>query len=192
MSGSLLELKDNSKYTFEEAIGLATYTNSTSTVLSYVSIFETLWIQSELREELLNRSMAQKEFINVAAHELRDPVQPILGLSEMLLNTDTISEGNSRNNAVIQKEIIEIIVRNAKRLHRLTEDILDVTRIEGKTLKLNKQRFFIVRTLREMIKDYAEMLDESDYQQRGSNCQNSQGCYYVSLHKTCSSGLLIK
>lgn len=75
--------------------------------------------------------MAQKEFINVAAHELRDPVQPILGLSEMLLNTDTISEGNSRNNAVIQKEIIEIIVRNAKRLHRLTEDILDVTRIEG-------------------------------------------------------------
>lgn len=153
----VVELKDDSKYTFEEAIGLATYSNSTSTVLSYVSIFETLWIQSELREELLNRSMAQKEFINVAAHELRDPVQPILGLSEMLLNTVTISESNSRNNAVIQKEIIEIIVRNAKRLHRLTEDILDVTRIEGKTLKLNKQRFFIVRTLREMIKDYAEI-----------------------------------
>lgn len=153
----VVELKDDSKYKFEEAIGLATYSNSTSTVLSYVSIFETLWIQSELREELLNRSMAQKEFINVAAHELRDPVQPILGLSEMLLNTDTISEGNSRNNAVIQKEIIEIIVRNAKRLHHLTEDILDVTRIEGKTLKLNEQRFFIVRTLKEMIKDYAEI-----------------------------------
>ena len=151
----VVELKDDSKFTFEEAIGLATYSNSTSTVLSYVSIFETLWIQSELREELLNRSMAQKEFINVAAHELRDPVQPILGLSEMLLNTDTISEGNSKNSIVIQKEIIEIIVRNAKRLRRLTEDILDVTRIEGKTLKLNKQRFFIVRALREMIKDYA-------------------------------------
>jgi hypothetical protein len=53
----VVELKDDSKYTFEEAIGLATYSNSTSIVLSYVSIFETLWIQSELREELLNRSM---------------------------------------------------------------------------------------------------------------------------------------
>jgi signal transduction histidine kinase len=73
----------------------------------------------------------------------------------MLLNTDAISEGNSRNNVVIRKEIVEIIVRNAKRLRRLTEDILDVTRIEGKTLKLNKQRLFIARTLREMIKDYA-------------------------------------
>jgi two-component system, OmpR family, sensor histidine kinase VicK len=63
----VVELKDDSKFTFEEAIGLATYSNSTSTVLSYVSIFETLWIQSELREELLHRSMAQKEFINIAA-----------------------------------------------------------------------------------------------------------------------------
>ena len=153
----VVELKDDSKYTFEEAIGLATYSNSKSTVLSYVSIFETLWKQSELKEELLNRSMAQKEFINVAAHELRDPVQPILGLSEILLNAYTISEGDSRNNSVMQKEIIKIIVRNAKRLRRLTEDILDVTRIEGKTLKLNKQSFFIVRTLSEMIKDYAEL-----------------------------------
>jgi len=100
--------------------------------------------------------MAQKEFINIAAHELRNPIQPILGLSEILLKAnDTVFNGSSRNNILIQKEIVEIIARNARRLRRLTEDILDVTRIEGKSLRLNKQSFFIVRTMREMIKDYA-------------------------------------
>jgi signal transduction histidine kinase len=98
--------------------------------------------------------MAQKEFINIAAHELRNPIQPILGLSEILQKADAIFNGNNRRNN-IQKEIVDIIVRNARRLQRLTEDILDVTRIEGKTFRLNKQSLFIVRTLREMIKDYA-------------------------------------
>ena len=50
--------------------------------------------------------------------------------------------------------MVEIIVRNARRLQRLTEDILDITRIEGKTLKLNKHNFILVRTIRGMIKDY--------------------------------------
>lgn len=63
----VVELKDDSKDNLEEAIGLATYSNSKSTVLSYVSIFDTLWKQSELREELI-RSKAQQEFINIAAH----------------------------------------------------------------------------------------------------------------------------
>ena len=77
----VIELKDDTKEISEEAIGLAAYSNSKSTVLSYVSIFESLWIQSKLREELLIRSLAQKEFINIAAHELRTPIQ---GLSEIL------------------------------------------------------------------------------------------------------------
>jgi two-component system, OmpR family, sensor histidine kinase VicK len=158
----VVELKDDTKNDLKEAIGLATYSNSESTVLSYVSIFETLWKQSELREELLAHSMAQKEFINVAAHELRNPIQPILGLSEILLKADDTVFNSSRNNTLIQKEIVEIIVRNARRLWRLTEDILDVTRIEGKSLKLNKQSFSIVRTLSEMIKDYASDMRNSN------------------------------
>jgi hypothetical protein len=68
----VIELKDDTKDDPKEAIGLATYSNSKSTVLSYVSIFDALWKQSELREELLIYSMAQKEFINIAAHELRN------------------------------------------------------------------------------------------------------------------------
>jgi two-component system, OmpR family, sensor histidine kinase VicK len=80
----IIELKDDTKQSSNKAIGLAAYSNSKSTVLSYVSIFESLWKYSELREELLIQNMAQKEFINIATHELRNPIQPILGLSEVL------------------------------------------------------------------------------------------------------------
>jgi two-component system sensor histidine kinase VicK len=144
----VVELKDDTKATSEEAIGQAVYSNSKSTVLSYVSIFESLWIQSELREELLVRSLAQREFINIAAHELRTPIQPILGLAGIL---------SSRLDAE-NKEFIEVIMRNARRLERLTEDILDITRIEGKTLKLNRQSFLIAKTIREIIQDYTAQL----------------------------------
>jgi two-component system, OmpR family, sensor histidine kinase VicK len=122
--------------------------------LSYVSIFDTLWKQSELREELVNYSMAQKEFINVAAHELRNPIQPILGLSDILQRSDTFLDGNKKDKTKQEKEMVDIIARNARRLQRLTEDILDVTRIEGRTLKLNKRNFVLVEIIREMVEDY--------------------------------------
>ena len=93
----VIELKDDTKDNFEEAIGLATYSNSKSTVLSYVSIFDTLWKQSELRDELVIRSLAQKEFINIAAHELRNPIQPILGLSDVLPRSDVFNDSNKNN-----------------------------------------------------------------------------------------------
>jgi two-component system, OmpR family, sensor histidine kinase VicK len=147
----VVELKDDTKDDIKEAIGLATYSNSKSTVLSYVSIFDTLWKQSELREELVIHNMAQKEFINVAAHELRNPIQPILGLSDVLLRSDVFLD-RSELNENKQKEMVEIIARNARRLQRLTEDILDVTKIDSKTLKLTKQSFDLAVTIREMIR----------------------------------------
>jgi two-component system, OmpR family, sensor histidine kinase VicK len=80
----VMELRDDSKTTFVEAIGLSTYSNSKAGVLSYVAIFENLWVQSDLYEQLKINDKMQKEFINIAAHELRTPVQPILGLSAIL------------------------------------------------------------------------------------------------------------
>jgi signal transduction histidine kinase len=167
----VVELKDDSKDNLEEAIGLATYSNSKSTVLSYVSIFDTLWKQSELREELIIHSKAQQEFINIAAHELRTPIQPILGLSDVLLQSDILfdnSKGKSqskskiKNNETTIREMIQIIARNAKRLQRLTEDILDITKIESKTLKLKKQRFILSKILEEIVDDYnAEIRDSN-------------------------------
>jgi signal transduction histidine kinase len=128
----VMELRDDSKRTFDEAIGLSTYSNSRPGVLSYVSIFENLWKQTELYEQLKYQDKMQKEFINIAAHELKTPIQPILGLTEVL---------RSQIKDVKQQEILEITIRNAKRLQRLSNDILDVTKIEGKSLELNKEEF---------------------------------------------------
>jgi hypothetical protein len=46
-----VEVNDDTKENFQEAIGLATYSNSESTVFSNVSMFESLWIQSELDKQ---------------------------------------------------------------------------------------------------------------------------------------------
>ena len=128
----VMELRDDSKRTFDEAIGLSTYSNSRPGVLSYVSIFENLWKQTELYEQLKIHDRMQQEFINVAAHELRTPIQPIISLTEML---------RSKIKDVKQQEMLEVTIRNAKRLQMLTNDILDVTKIEGKSLELNKEEF---------------------------------------------------
>src|SRR5215213_677988 len=130
----VMELKDDSKKTFQEAIGLSTYSNSKAGVLSYVSMFESLWKQTELYEKLKGNEKMQKEFINIAAHELRTPIVPILNLSELLYSN---AEGKQLQlEEEQQKEMLGIILRNANRLHQLTEDILDVTRIESQTLQI--------------------------------------------------------
>jgi signal transduction histidine kinase len=135
----VMELRDDSKATFDEAIGLSTYSNSKGGVLSYVAIFENLWKQTELyedirkaHEQLKLQDIMQKEFINIAAHELKTPIQPILSLTKVL---------RSQIKDVKQKELLEVAIRNAKRLQQLTNDILDVTKIEGRSLELNKEDF---------------------------------------------------
>jgi signal transduction histidine kinase len=141
----VMELRDDLKSTFAEAIGLSTYSNSKAGVLSYVAIFENLWVQSDLYEQLKIHDKMQKEFINIAAHELRTPVQPILSLSEILQS--------DRSNNTKQQEFLDAIVRNAKRLQRLTENILDITRIESHSLELRKQRFSLNENIRNVIND---------------------------------------
>ena len=162
----VMELRDDSKTTYDEAIELSTYSNSKAGVLSYVAIFDNLWEQTELYEQLkiTNERLAtaieqlkvhdkiQKEFIDIAAHELRTPIQPILGLSDLLLHS-TQSEKK-------QREMIDVIVRNAKRLQRLTEDILDVTKIESKSLGLKKELFNLSEMLRNSITDSNQIIKE--------------------------------
>jgi signal transduction histidine kinase len=87
---------------------------------------------SQANQQLKVHDKMQREFINIAAHELRTPVQPILGLSEVLQSKATDEK---------QRIIADIISRNAKRLQGLAEDILDVTRIESHSLKLRKEEF---------------------------------------------------
>jgi signal transduction histidine kinase len=154
-----IELKDDTKQTTIEAIGLATYSNSQSTVVSYASIFETLWTQTELYDQIRESSMRleeankqliahdkiQREFINIAAHELRTPIQPILGLADILRSKET-HHGQ-------EAEFLDAIVRNAKRLQRLSEDILDISRIESFSLDLKKESFNLSEMILNAIAD---------------------------------------
>ncbi len=84
-----------------------------------------------VNEELKIHDKLQKEFINIAAHELRTPIQPILSLTEVLRSKIKDSE---------QLAMLDAAIRNAKRLRRLTENILDITKIEGKSLQLEKAK----------------------------------------------------
>jgi two-component system sensor histidine kinase VicK len=147
-----MEKTDDSKENFVEAIGLSTYSNSGPTVMSYISMFESLWRQAGLYEELweANRQLQihdkmQREFINIASHEMKTPTQAILGTTGLLQHYPEKRE-----------ELIEIIGRNAKRLQTLISNILDVTRIESQTLILNKERFNMHDLISFVTEEYKE------------------------------------
>jgi two-component system, OmpR family, sensor histidine kinase VicK len=143
----IIELKDDTKENYHDAAGLAAYSNSKPIALSYVSIFETLWKQGELYERLKAYNMMQKEFINIAAHELRTPVQPILGLSQVLLT--------KKNGTEHSEEMLHVINRNAERLRQLIEDILDVTKIESQALHLKNERFALNELIQNVIYEFS-------------------------------------
>jgi signal transduction histidine kinase len=146
----VMELKDKKEdYSTETAaaaiaeIGISTYSNSKPTVLSYLSIFETLWRQTELFEQLKQSDILKTEFINIAAHELRTPTQTILGYCEMI---DLFPEKKD--------EYINPIKRNSERLYKLTQDILDVAKIESNSLKLDIEKLELNEVVNETVIDF--------------------------------------
>ncbi len=141
----IIETKDDSKDNSYDAAGLAAYSNSKLIASAYASIFEGLWKQTELQqklnkmyEKLKTHDRMQKEFIDIAAHELRTPIQPILGLTGDLIRSNN---GKDKRSTAAQGELLGVIMRNAMKLQRLADDILDVTKIESKSLNLNKEFF---------------------------------------------------
>ena len=148
------ELKDPKAEKFSEAIGFTVYSNSKVGVDSLRSVFELLWKERKLNENLKIHDKMQQEFINIAAHELRTPVQPIIGLSQILLS--------KRGKIEDHVELIQTIGRNAKRLQRLTEDILDVTRIETQSLKLNVERVNLNELISDIIEDQKNEIEKTN------------------------------
>jgi signal transduction histidine kinase len=144
------ELKKPGADNFSDAIGLVVYSNRRITVDSFQSIFELLWNEHKLIEELRKADRMQKEFIGIAAHELKTPIQAILGMSGLLKYYPERTD-----------EVIEVIRRNAVRLKRLSTNILDVTRIESQTLKLDKERFNICDLIPNIIEDYKERIQNN-------------------------------
>ncbi|HEY7695688.1 MAG TPA: sensor histidine kinase [Nitrososphaeraceae archaeon] len=95
--------------------------------------------------QLRQNDKLQKEFINMAAHELRTPIQPILGLTDVLL--DKTSDPH-------QSQLLEVIMRNARRLQRLSGDILDVSRIESSSLKLSRIPMELNEVIQSVVNDF--------------------------------------
>src|SRR5918995_1444739 len=168
----------SSPQTSTTILGTSIYSNGKSTVLSYLSIFETLWRQTELyenirmtnnelqgtteelkeslqilakvnqeltstNEQLKQADILKTEFINVAAHELRTPTQSIIGYCEML---EAFPEK--------KEDFLNPIKRNAERLHKLTEDILDVARIENNSLKIDIEKVELYEIVEESVREF--------------------------------------
>ena len=117
-------------------------------------------------EELKNHDKMQREFINVAAHELRTPIMPILGLSELLYNRVTNKKDNNLKQETL-KEYLQIIVRNSYRLHKLVETVLDVTKIESKMFKLNTELFDLNTVIVNVVIDFQNLIKSKKYEDYG-------------------------
>jgi signal transduction histidine kinase len=147
----VFEKKDDTKENFIEAVGLATYSNSKPTVISYISIFESLWEQVQLYQQLKSHDKVQKEFINIASHEMKTPTQAIVGYSDLI-----------QKHPEKREEMVQAISRNALRLQRLTNDILDVTRIDSQTLNLYKERFNLGNLIANVVQDYVSYIEKEN------------------------------
>jgi two-component system sensor histidine kinase VicK len=167
----VIELKDDSKPVPEEAMGTATYSTSGPTVMSYFTIFETLWKQSELYAKLQAHEAAQREFFNLVAHELRTPIQPTLGLSESILMKDKNIDLNHYHT---------VILRNARRLQTLAENILDVTKIEANNISLKKESVELHSLISEVIEDFkGRIADDSQVMKQGEGGEDEQRIFVL-------------
>lgn len=155
-----VEVKDDTKKVSGQAIGFATYSNSESTVLSYASIFEALWIQTELYEQLKEHERMEREFIDIAAHELRTPLQSIVSYNALALK-----------NLIDKGEAMEVIDKQSRRLQKLATDLLAVSRIESGNLpykmgkiKINDIVLDVINSLAATMKTNYDQLNKKEEQ----------------------------
>ncbi len=144
-----VEVKDPRSDDFSEAIGYALYSNSKASVSSFKMFFDLLWNACLQNEELVRLDKMKDEFVNIAAHEFKTPIQSILGYLEL-------AKADSEYNNTDKKRggLIDAAYRNAVRLHRLTKNLLEVTRIESHSLYLYKKRFDLKKLVLTLVNDF--------------------------------------
>jgi two-component system, OmpR family, sensor histidine kinase VicK len=143
------EDKDPEASEVADAISVMIYSNNVNGVKSFKSLFEILWQQLEMYEKLSAHNAMQREFINIAAHELRTPIQALLGITDLIESKTDIR----KEKVELSRAIIEMMIRNVTRLERLSANILDASRIESNTLKLNKEVFDLNQKVLHVIDD---------------------------------------
>lgn len=142
-----------------------------------------MWKQVVLYEQLKVHERMQQEFINIAAHELRTPIQSIVGYIELLQQDYNLINDSERST-----QDLEALGRNATRLRNLTNNILDVSRIETGTLKLNKERINLNDKINNVIKDISNtnlQVGQKRLTIQFLNDKNNEGIeYYVNADKS--------
>jgi signal transduction histidine kinase len=126
---------------------------------SDIHLRESISHLKEVNKELITKYNKQKEFISIAAHELRSPIVPILGTLELI---EYEFEEAGKNEITLKKEYFERLVRNTNRLERLASEILDITRIDDKSLKLKKEYFNLNKIVLDAIEDHRRQLEKSN------------------------------
>lgn len=149
----IVELRNDKQKSSYDAAGLSTYSISPTIISSYSAVFESFWKQAELFEKMKEIEILEKDFINIAAHELRNPIQPIIGFSELLYSKIENHE---------QRRLLDEVILNARRLERLAGIMLDVTRIENNSLVLTNETLDLPELISDIVESYNRKLEERD------------------------------
>lgn len=111
-------------------------------------------IESQFQE--LKKADGQKdEFISMISHELKSPIFPIIGYCDLLREPEL-----SKNFNILHFEALDEITSNAERLRRITEDLLDVNRINMKKLPYNIKKFSLAKFATHIAKEHAHLMKE--------------------------------
>ena len=113
----------------------------------------------EVNKKLITKYNNQREFVSLAAHELKSPILPILGTLELI---EYEFEESDKKEITLKKEYFERLVRNTKRLERLASEILDVTKIDDQSLRLNKTYFNLKEIVLDLVQDHRRQLEKSN------------------------------
>ncbi len=137
------EVHEETGTEFSKTLGYGLYSNSISVIQSIRLFFELLWKSDELSERLKDHERLQDEFINIASHEIKTPIQALLTYAELLQSEPTKNES-----------YVDAIQRNALRLKLLTNNLLDLTKIQNKTLVIRKDRFDLSEVIYLLVEDF--------------------------------------
>ncbi|HET8794546.1 MAG TPA: HAMP domain-containing sensor histidine kinase, partial [Nitrososphaeraceae archaeon] len=156
MNVIISQIKDNTKNNNNNSNELSILSNSFNYMVNYIkNIKKQDEIINELKkanEELLYKDQLKNDFINIAAHEIKTPIQPIIAFAEVLQK-----ESGEINNIEKNKQYLDIIFRNSKRLKQITDDLLDVAKIETGSFFLNKEKFSLREMIIDILKEYEQI-----------------------------------
>ena len=154
----VVEPKESQSENALDYVGISSYSNSPHISKSYVTIFDTLWNYAEMfnlfeksNEQLKNNDKMQREFIDIVAHELRTPLQSILGLTE-------VAKIRTRENDV--KDLLETVSESGIRLRKFIEDILTTTKLEGLLGNDQREIFDLSNVIRDIVDNYNTRLQK--------------------------------